>query len=181
MFLDLGYPYSVVCPFLLNINSFPHESSCIGMFPCSSPSRCFSLGLFFSTTPSCISLDGGTLFSAWSLNVYVTFLASVLYSGWMRAGPTCPGTRGRGRVCVPSDAGRSPRGVGDAPCAGLAPPGSVLPARIPLREAAPCRGWELGVDGGGGVAEWAKAAPALEAPDYRRSRRDPRWAVSIPE
>jgi hypothetical protein len=63
----------------------------------------------------------------------------------------------------------------------LAPPGSVLPARVPLREAAPCRGWELGVDGGGGVAEWAKAAPALEAPDYRRLRRDPRWAVSFPE
>jgi hypothetical protein len=40
---------------------------------------------------------------------------------------------------------------------------------------------DLGVDGGGGVADWAKAAPALEAPDYRRSRRDPRWAVSIPE
>jgi hypothetical protein len=26
----------------------------------------------------------------------------------------------------------------------------------------------LGVDGGGGVAEWAEAIPALEAPDYRR-------------
>jgi hypothetical protein len=30
----------------------------------------------------------------------------VLYSGWVRAGPTCPGTRGRVRVCVPSDASR---------------------------------------------------------------------------
>jgi hypothetical protein len=26
----------------------------------------------------------------------------------------------------------------------------------------------LGVDGGGGVAEWAEAIPALEAPEYRR-------------
>jgi hypothetical protein len=26
----------------------------------------------------------------------------------------------------------------------------------------------LGVDGGGRVAEWAEAIPALEAPDYRR-------------
>jgi hypothetical protein len=30
----------------------------------------------------------------------------VLYGGWVRAGPTCPGTRGRVRVCVPSDASR---------------------------------------------------------------------------
>jgi len=36
----------------------------------------------------------------------------------------------------------------------LAPPGSVLPAHIPLRELLPGRGWELlGVDGGGGVAD----------------------------
>jgi len=60
-----------------------------------------------------------------------------------------------------------PEGSRDASCAGLAPPGSVLPARIPLRELLPGRGWELlGVDGGGGVADWAKAAPALEAPEY---------------
>jgi len=119
-------------------------------------SGCFSLGLFFSITPSCISLDGGPLFSAWSLNVYVTFLASVLYSGWMRAGPTCPGTRGRGRVCVPSDAGRSPKGAGMLPApagaAGECPPRPYSPERI-----APGSGLgDLGVDGGGGVAEWAK-------------------------
>jgi hypothetical protein len=42
----LGYPYSVVCPFPPNITSFPHRSSCIGMFPCSMPSM--SLGLDFS-------------------------------------------------------------------------------------------------------------------------------------
>jgi len=29
----LGYPYSVVCPFPLNITSFPHRSSCIGTLP----------------------------------------------------------------------------------------------------------------------------------------------------
>jgi len=61
-----------------------------------------------------------------------------------------------------------PEGGRGAPCAGLAPPGSVLPARIPPEEWLPGRGWELGVDGGGGVAEWAKAAPALESPEYRR-------------
>jgi hypothetical protein len=79
-----------------------------------------------------------------------------------------PGHKGPWPGLRPVRCGTVPEGSGDAPCAGLAPPGSVLPARIPLREAAPCRGWELGVDGGGGVAEWAKAAPALEAPDYRR-------------
>jgi hypothetical protein len=166
--LGLGYPYSVVCPFLLNINSFPHESSCIGMFPCSSPSRCFSLGLFFSTTPSCISLDGGPLFSAWSLNVYVTFLASVLYSGWMRAGPTCPGTRGRGRVCVPSDAGRSPKGAGMLPApagaAGECPPRPCPPEKNCSRVGAGRFGGRWGRRGG----RRAKAAPALEAPEYRR-------------
>jgi hypothetical protein len=50
-----------------------------------------------------------------------------------------------------------PRGSGDAPCAGLAPPGSVHPACIPLKRIAPGSGLgDLGVDGGGGVAEWAK-------------------------
>jgi len=63
-----------------------------------------------------------------------------------------------------------------AGAAGECPPRPYLP-----EELLPGRGWELGVDGGGGVAEWAKAAPALEAPEYRRSRRGPRWAVSIPE
>jgi hypothetical protein len=47
----LGYPYSVVCPFLLNITSFPHGSSCIGMFPCSMPSMSLGLDFSFFTTP----------------------------------------------------------------------------------------------------------------------------------
>jgi hypothetical protein len=80
-----------------------------------------------------------------------------------------PGAQwGRVRVRVPSDVGWSPEGSRDASCAGLAPPGSVLPARIPLKRIAPGSGLgDLGVDGGGGVAEWTEAIPALEAPDYR--------------
>jgi len=51
----------------------------------------------------------------------------------------------------------------------LAPPGSALPARIPLKRIAPGSGLgDLGVGGGGRVAEWAEAIPALEAPEYRR-------------
>jgi len=53
----------------------------------------------------------------------------------------------------PVRCGMVPEGSRDAPCAGLAPPGSVLPARVPLRELLPGRGLELGVDGGGGVAD----------------------------
>jgi hypothetical protein len=78
-----------------------------------------------------------------------------------------PGHRGPWRVCVPSDVGRSPRGVEVVPApAGAA--GECPPRPYPPEELLPGRGLELGVDGGGGVAEWAKAAPALEAPEYRR-------------
>ena len=50
--------------------------------------------------------------------------------------------------------------------AGECPPRPYPPERI-----APWSGLgALGVDGGGGVADWAKAAPALEAPDYRRTK-----------
>jgi len=41
-----------------------------------------------------MSLGGGPLFSAWCLNAYVMFLASVLYGGLVRAGPTRLGTKG---------------------------------------------------------------------------------------
>jgi len=79
-----------------------------------------------------------------------------------------PGHKGgRGRVCVPSDVGWSPRGAGMLPApAGAA--GECPPRPYPPEELLPGRGWELGVDGGGRVAEWAEAIPALEAPDYRR-------------
>ena len=46
--------------------------------------------------------------------------------------------------------------------------GECHPRPYSPEELLPGRGWEIwGVDGGGGVAEWAKAIPALEAPDYR--------------
>ncbi len=64
-------------------------------------------------------LNGGPLFSVWCLNVYVTSLASVLYGGWVRAGPTCPGTKEAvaGRVClvrwgmVADSEGENPRAI----------------------------------------------------------------------
>ena len=101
---------------------------------------------------SYMSLDGGPLFSAWSLNVYVTFLASVLYSGWVGAGPTCPGTGGRGRVCVPSDVGWSPRGVEMLPApagaAGECPPHPYPPERSGSRVGAGGLGGRWGRRGG---------------------------------
>jgi hypothetical protein len=115
-------------------------------------------------------LDGGPLFSVWCLNVYVTSLASVLYGGWVRTGPTPPGTRGRGRVCVPSDVGWSPRGAGMLPApagaAGECPPRPYPPERSDSLSGLGA----LGVDGGGRVAEWVEAIPALEAPEYRRTK-----------
>jgi len=58
-----------------------------------------------------VSFDGWPLFSAWRLDAYVTFLVSFcIVVGW-RLGRHAWAQRGRGRVCVPSDAGRSPRGV----------------------------------------------------------------------
>jgi hypothetical protein len=114
-----------------------------------------------------MSLNGGPLFSAWCL------LAS-------------DGTHTRTRPLVPGHVGPAltqplyrttletlhkhlgPRREQGCFLRLLAPPGSVLPAHISLRELLPGRGWEIwGVDGGGGVAEWAKAIPALEALDYR--------------
>jgi len=44
----LGYPYSVVCPFPMNITSFPHGSSRIGMFPCFMPSVSWFRFLLFT-------------------------------------------------------------------------------------------------------------------------------------
>jgi hypothetical protein len=44
--------------------------------------------------------------------------------------------------------------------------GECPPRPYPPEELLPGRGWELlGGDGGGGVAEWAEAIPALEAPE----------------
>gem|GEM_PF-3916635 len=84
-------------------------------------------------------------------------------------GTDMPGHKGPWPGLRPVRCGTVPEGSRDAPCAAVAPPGSVLPARIPLKRIAPGSGLgDLGVDGGGGVAEWAKAAPALEAPEYRR-------------
>ena len=59
-----------------------------------------------------MSLDGGPLFSVWCLNVYVTSLASVLYGGWVRAEPICPGHKGAVAGCKsrPMGDGRRQRG-----------------------------------------------------------------------
>ena len=77
---------------------------------------------------SYMSLDGGPLFSAWSLNAYVTFLASVLYSGWVRAGPTHLGTKGPWPCLRPVRCWTVPEGSRDAPCACWHSRG-VLPTR----------------------------------------------------
>jgi hypothetical protein len=86
----------------------------------------------------------------------------------MKTGPTRPDTGGRVWACVPSDAGWSPKGAGMLPepagAAGECPPRPYPPERSDSLSGL----GDLGVDGGGGVAEWAEAIPALEAPDYRR-------------
>ena len=112
-----------------------------------------------------MSLDGGPLFSAWCL------LAS-------------DGTHTRTRPLVPGHVGPAltqqlyrttleklhkhlgPRREQGCFLRLLAPRGSVLPAHIPLKNCSLVgAGSFWGVDGGGGVAEWAEAIPALEAPE----------------
>jgi hypothetical protein len=84
-------------------------------------------------------------------------------------GTDTPGHKGAVSGYVSRPMRDGPRGEWRCSLSLLAPPGSVLPAHIPLKRIAPGSGLgALGVDGGGGVAEWAKAAPALEAPEYRR-------------
>jgi hypothetical protein len=69
-------------------------------------------------------------------------------------GTDMPGHKGPWPGLRPVRCGTVPEGSRDAPCAGLAPPRSVLPARIPLKRIAPGSGLgDLGVDGGGGVAD----------------------------
>ena len=54
---SLGYPCSVVCPFPLNMTSFPHKSNCIGMFPCSMPSMCLSLDFSLNSSQNYLGLS----------------------------------------------------------------------------------------------------------------------------
>jgi len=71
----------------------------------------------------------------------------------MKAGPTHLAAEGRGG-CAFRLMWDGPRGEQGCFLRLLAPPGSVLPARIPLKRIAPGSGLgDLGVDGGGGVAD----------------------------
>jgi len=88
----------------------------------------------------------------------------------MKTGPTCPGTMGPCPGVCPVRCGTVPEGSRDAPCAGLAPPGSVLPARIPLENCSRVGAGRFGGRWGRRGGRRAKAAPALEAPDYRRTK-----------
>jgi len=57
-------------------------------------------------------------------------------------GTDMPGHKGPWPGLRPVRCGTVPEGSGGCSLRLLAPPGSVLPARVPLRELLPGRGWE---------------------------------------
>jgi hypothetical protein len=59
-------------------------------------------------------------------------------------GTDMPGHRGPWPGLRPVRCGMVPEGSRDAPCAGLAPPGSVLPARVPLKSGSRVGAWSWG-------------------------------------
>ena len=110
-------------------------------------------------------MDGGPLFSVGCLNAYCNFSSVVLYGGWVGAGPTRLAAEGRGG-CAFRLMWDGPRGEWRCFLRLLAPAGECPPRPYPPERSDSLSGLgALGVDGGGGVAEWAEAIPALEAPE----------------